>query len=56
MYNYWQNGAENCGNEYLASNQVFGGSNPSGRVIFSKTYGASEIFKFRLNPKVPIKF
>ena len=28
MYNYWQIGAENCGKESLASNQVVGGSNP----------------------------
>ena len=31
MYNYWQIGAENCGKEPLASNQVVGGSNLSGR-------------------------
>ena len=30
MYNYWQIGAENCGKEPLASNQVVEGSNPSG--------------------------
>ena len=30
MYNYWQIGAENCGKESLASNQVVGGSNPFG--------------------------
>ena len=34
MYNYWQIGAENGGKEYLASNQVVGGSNPSGRAKF----------------------
>ena len=27
----WQIGTENCGREPLASNQVVGGSNPSGR-------------------------
>ena len=30
MYNYWHGCAENGGKEYLASNQVVGGSNPSG--------------------------
>ena len=30
MYNKRQDGAENNGNEYLASNQVVGGSNLSG--------------------------
>ena len=30
MYNYWRGCAENCGIESLASNQVVGGSNPSG--------------------------
>ena len=34
MYNYWQIGAENCGKESLASNQVVGGSNPFGRAKF----------------------
>ena len=36
MYNYWQIGAENCGKESLASNQVAGGSNPSGRTKLIK--------------------
>ena len=36
MYNYWQIGAENCGKESLASNQVVGGSNPSGCAKFIK--------------------
>ena len=40
MYNYWRGCAENGGNEYLASNQVVGGSNPSGRAIISMSYGA----------------
>ena len=31
MYNKRQSGAENCGREPLASNQVVGGSSPSGR-------------------------
>ena len=31
MYNYWQIGAENGVKVPLASNQVVGGSNPSGR-------------------------
>ena len=31
MYNYWQIGAENGRKVPLASNQVVGGSNPSGR-------------------------
>ena len=34
MYNKRQNGAENWRKEYLASNQVVGGSSPSGRAIF----------------------
>ena len=34
MYNYWHGCAENGGKEYLASNQVVGGSNPSGCAIF----------------------
>ena len=38
MYNNWQIGAENCGKEYLASNQVVGGSSPSRRAISSTTY------------------
>ena len=38
MYNNWQIGAENGEKEYLASNQVVGGSNPSGRAIKSNTY------------------
>ena len=37
MYNNRQIGAENRGKEYLASNQVVGGSNPSGRAMFSST-------------------
>ena len=37
MYNYWQIGAENCGKEPLASNQVVGGSKPSGRAIKSRS-------------------
>ena len=36
MYNNWQIGAENGGKEYLASNQVVGGSSPSGRAKFIK--------------------
>ena len=43
MYNKWQTGVENEGKVQLASNQVVGGSNPSGRAIFSMTYDASEI-------------
>ena len=39
MYNYWQIGAENGGKEYLASNQVVGGSNPSGRAIIFNDLG-----------------
>ena len=34
MYNKWQTGAENWRKESLASNQVVGSSNPSGRAIF----------------------
>ena len=34
IYNKWQSGAENGGKEYLASNQVIGSSNRSGRTIF----------------------
>ena len=37
MYNNRQIGAENGGKEYLASNQVVGGSNPSGRAIKTMT-------------------
>ena len=36
MYNKRQTGAENGGKEPLASNQVVGGSSPSGRAIFIK--------------------
>jgi len=43
MYNYWRGCAENEGNEYLASNQVVGGSSLSGRTKFSMTYNISEI-------------
>ena len=39
MYNYWRGCAENIGNEYLALNQVVGGSNPSGRAIIFKHLG-----------------
>ena len=42
MYNKRQNGADNGGKEPLASNQVVGGSNPSGRAILSKTHDTSE--------------
>ena len=34
MYNYWQIGAENGRKVPLASNQVVGGSNPSGCAKF----------------------
>ena len=40
MYNYWQIGAVNGGKEPLASNQVVGSSNLSGRAIISMSYGA----------------
>ena len=40
MYNKRQSGAENEGKEYLASNQVVGSSNLSGRAIISTTYSA----------------
>ena len=43
MYNKRQIGAENGELEPLASNQVVGGSNPSGRAIISTTYGALKI-------------
>ena len=56
MYNYWQIGAENGRKVPLASNQVVGGSNPSGRAIISMTYSALKICKFLLNLKVPIEF
>ena len=36
MYNNRRIDAENGGKEYLASNQVVGGSNPSGRAIVFK--------------------
>ena len=36
MYNNRQIGAENGGKEYLASNQVVGSSNPSGRAKLIK--------------------
>ena len=36
MYNYWLGWGENGGNEYLASNQAVGGSNPSGCAKFIK--------------------
>ena len=47
MYNYWQIGAENGGKEYLASNQVVGSSNLSGRAIISMSYGALKIWTFQ---------
>ena len=55
MYNYWQIGAENGRKVPLASNQVVGGSNPSGRAIFSMTYGAFEICSVQLKPDCPIR-
>ena len=42
MYNKRQTGAENGEKESLASNQVVGGSNRSGRTIFSMIYDAPE--------------
>ena len=36
MHNKWQSVAANCGKESLASNQVVGGSNPSGCAKFIK--------------------
>ena len=42
MYNYWHVCAKNWRKEYVASNQVVGGSNPSGRTIISMTYDAPE--------------
>ena len=44
MYNYWQIGAKNGGKESLASNQVVGSSNLSGRAIISTTYSALKIY------------
>ena len=55
MYNKWQSGAENGGKERLASNQVVGGSSPSGRAIISTTYGAFEICSVQLKPDCPIR-
>ena len=51
MYNYWQIGAENCGKEPLASNQVVGSSNLSGRAIISTTYGALTIYTLLLETR-----
>ena len=55
MYNYWQIGAENGRKVPLASNQVVGGSNPSGRAIFSMTYDVSEKRIVLLKPVCPIR-
>ena len=52
MYNYWQIGAENCGREPLASNQVVGSSNLSGRAIISMSYGVLKNYKFPKKAKV----
>ena len=42
MYNNPHGCPENGRKEPLASNQVVGGSNPSGRAILSKTHDTSE--------------
>ena len=56
IYNYWQIDAENGGKAPLASNQVVGGSDPSGCAIISMTYSALKICKFLRNAKVPTEF
>ena len=56
MYNYPHGCAENSEKEYLASNQVVGGSNPSGRAIFSTTYSALKNSILLLKPDSPIGF
>ena len=55
MYNYWLGCAENGGEVPLASNQVVGGSSPSGRAIFSMTYNVSENCTLLLKPDSPIQ-
>ena len=40
MYNNRHGCGDNWRKEYLASNQVVGGSSPSGRAIKSRSYGA----------------
>ena len=42
MYNNWHGCAEYWGKEYVASNQLVGGSSSSGRTKFSMTYNVSE--------------
>ena len=50
MYNKRQNGAEKCGIDYLASNQVVGGSSPSGHAKF---INALALFRtFESSPKI----
>ena len=56
MYNKRQTDAENGGKVPLASNQVVGGSNPSGRAIISMTYSALKICTLLLKPDSPLGF
>ena len=49
MCDNWRGCAENWRKESLASNQVVGGSNRSGRTIFSMIYDAPETQKFLEN-------
>ena len=46
--------AVNSAKEYVASNQVVGGSNPSGRAIISMSYGALKICPLRYSQHSPI--
>ena len=55
MYNNRHGCRDNWRKEYVASNQVVGGSSPSGRAIFSMIYNVSENFTLRLKPDSPIQ-